>query len=232
MPPTDASLFLLSIITHGNDVDKKSSRLSRFEISNKDLKALKAQRILFKTALVKLEQRLKNYHVDGMPPKDIPDLENSFAKLHIFAGKIQSSFSQCKFSPAGIISPARQEVIQYITGLTEELMWIARSLPPSHDESFGIESLDDLSTQSRNDSVQGLWKACCNAVTSLSTYARPEDPVMQQCRNLLKLWGSGLFNGGELDPDLLLGALPSAQEKLARPLASRFVEVALVACKH
>lgn len=93
-------------------------------------------------------------------------------------------------------------------------------------ESSSIDA-GDANHPSRQDSIESLWNASCIALVTIAEYAGPLCNVVQECRERLRLWGIGLFGSSESHLDALLRASPLLRERLAGPLASRFVEIAL-----
>ena len=86
---------------------------------------------------------------------------------------------------------------------------------------------DNVDSYDNQQNLCSLWNACCGAFTIMSTYAGSNHLTADKSGDRLRLWGVGLFEGGELHLDILLRASRSLQEKLWEPLVSRFVEIAL-----
>jgi hypothetical protein len=108
------------------------------------------------------------------------------------------------------------------TFASEEDASSMRGMPPSMQSS-----LSETTEQEVQQNIGSLCTACRDAFTTLSEFGQQSSQVLFECRDRLKLWETGLFAKGDLHLDLLLGASRAMNKKLAEPLASHFVEIAL-----
>lgn len=88
-------------------------------------------------------------------------------------------------------------------------------------------STDSVESQEASQDLQSLWKACASTFKTMALNARSERSTLEACRQRLSLWGSGLFSPDEFHIDNLLNKSKSLRQKLSKPLASRFIEIAM-----
>lgn len=90
-----------------------------------------------------------------------------------------------------------------------------------------ISSHDDLEAEEHRQSIYDLWHVCCNTFKSMASFGLGHHLALNECHERLKLWGTGLFPNGGLHLDMLVGRSRVLNEKLAVPVASHLVEIAL-----